>query len=954
MRLPDYVTKRLNSYPTLRWWWGIVFLLLLAYAPRVWVLAYSDLTFDEVATVYVAHRPPGDIIRYVMGAVREHPPLYYLGISLWFKLAGITEFAVRYPSTLISILGVAWGVRLGKEWLNQEGGWWTGLLLAIMPFSIWAGRNARMYSLVLLLSLLIVESWRCWIKNPDWKHGVCFLLLSLAGALTHYYLLLLWAVEGVHLLLMPQSTRRLRVPWLSVVATSAAAVGLSIAISPGIRATFAEVTNRFPLHAIRITELKALVMDLYLYWHYHTLWPVALAGLTATGWGWWLTWRRSRLAGTLVMLWGCLPLMIANFIPAALEARYLLPAFPALVLGLAALLTFLRPHLLRLAFALLIIFEIGLRWERLFLPPDTTFSTQMTHLQYEAQSGDALIFNGPWPSLLLTYYQAPAETLTSYHVPQAAPPGFSADVDIPRLEQILATHDCLWVSYGAVKPADPQYAVSRWLAENSYNVARIHNLALYLPPVTPLETSVTNVSFGEKLHLHEASLDRHHVQPTEYLRVRLHWAGPHLSWRFRTGLALIGPQGHIWARRWFSMGPLFRDDGEFLPQDWIARRGLRIPLGTPPGDYQLALQVTGNDVTDPPATGWWPIQEITVLPRRIPTAESRRQLYLPLIFKNMRELTVPPATATHHRLNLPQWASVEATFGQTLTLAGLQPADDQFVPGYPLNCTFWWQAERADPKAEMSLRLIGKRTPPSETYSLAPPFYPLSEWVSGDVVRQDISYLLPRELSGGTYHLQIQLSDEQGVPLPVTGSRQSLTFWEYLTTGKQVTLADDWADLLIIHVTEPDRNYHPPLFRRHADARFGDTLRLRGYHIGKDKLQAGESTELIEYWEALQTPERIYAVFNHLLLPGSTNVIWQEDSWPQAGAYTTNRWVAGEVVEEKYLLRIPEETQPGNYTFYVGSYNPKNPATRLPAFAANGERYLNDEVPLLTIEVTPD
>ncbi|HEY90111.1 MAG TPA: hypothetical protein G4N98_10365, partial [Thermoflexia bacterium] len=730
-------------------------------------------------------------------------------------------------------------------------------------------------------------------------------------------------------------------------------VGLGIAISPGIRATFAEVTNRFPLHALRIAELKILVMDLYLYWHYHTLWPVALAGLAATAWGWWLTWRRSRIEGTLLALWGCLPLAIANFIPAALEARYLLPAFPALVLGLAALLTFLRPHLLRLLLILLTVLELGLRWDRLFLPPDTTFSAQMTHLQYEAESGDALIFNGPWPSLLLTYYQAPEETLTSYHVPQAAPPGFSADVDIPRLEQILATHDRLWVSYGAVKPADPQYAVSRWLAENSYNVARLHDLALYLPPVTPLATSVTNISFGEKLHLHAASLDRHHVQSTEYLRVRLHWEGPDLSWRFRTGLALIGPQGRVWAKRWFSMGPLFRDDGEFLPQNWIERRGLQIPLGTPPGDYQLALQVTGADVTNPPATGWWPIQEITVLPRFAPMAEYQ-QLYLPLIFKNTSTLTVPPATTTERRLNLPRWANVEATFGQTLTLAGLQPADDQFTPGYPLNCTLWWQAERAAPEVEMALRLAGKQTPPSETYSLAPPFYPLSAWRRGDVVRQDISYSLPRELPGGTYHLQVQLSDARGAPLPVTGSRRAFTFWEYLTAGKRVTLADTWADLLVIHVTEPERDYHPPLFRRHADARFGDTLRLRGYRIGKDKLQAGESTEIIEYWEAWQTPARLYAVFNHLMLPGSATVIWQADSWPQGGEYTTNRWVAGEVVEEKYRIQIPEETPPGNYTFYVGSYDPKNPATRLPAFAANGERYLNDEVPLLTIEVTPD
>ena len=93
----------------------VVVLLLIAFGVRAWNLGAADLSFDEVATYYVAHRPLLDVIRYVMGAAREHPPAYYLVMSLWMQLAGVSEFAVRFPSVLIGVLAVSWSFRLGRR-----------------------------------------------------------------------------------------------------------------------------------------------------------------------------------------------------------------------------------------------------------------------------------------------------------------------------------------------------------------------------------------------------------------------------------------------------------------------------------------------------------------------------------------------------------------------------------------------------------------------------------------------------------------------------------------------------------------------------------------------------------------------------------------------------------------------------------------------------------------------
>ena len=65
---------------------GVVFaLLLVAFGLRVYKLGAADLSFDEVATFYVAYRPFVEVIQYVMGAAREHPPTYYLLMTLWMR-----------------------------------------------------------------------------------------------------------------------------------------------------------------------------------------------------------------------------------------------------------------------------------------------------------------------------------------------------------------------------------------------------------------------------------------------------------------------------------------------------------------------------------------------------------------------------------------------------------------------------------------------------------------------------------------------------------------------------------------------------------------------------------------------------------------------------------------------------------------------------------------------------
>lgn len=882
-----------------RYVFGMALVLLLAFALRVWQLGTADLTFDEVATFFVAHRSIGEVVRYVMGAAREHPPAYYLAMSLWMRWAGTSEFALRYPSVLIGVLTVVWGFRVGRR-LGPRGKAWSAILCAIMPFGLWAGRTGRMYSLVLWLALVVMESWLRWLERPSGRRWFVFVALSLVAAMTHYYLALLWPVQALLLLLLPRATRPIRKPWLATAAGIGVVVGGFIAVSPGIRAMALEVARRFPASPVRLREWGALFTDLYVWGYRPELVWTGWVGLGLSAIGWALSIRRRPLTGAWLAAWGSVPLLLASLIPENMETRYLAPLFPALILGLAALLARLRGRwLLALATCGWWAFALW-RAPLLYADPDTTFSTRVQTLRDAAQPGDALVMNGPWPALLL-YYYTPPDFIRVYAVPPAAPPGFAAETDIPQLEQIVRDHPHIWVSYGAIHWADPQYSVSRWLAEHTHFVYERAGLALYLPPVARMMEVRADVALGPRVTLRRAAVDRQSGQIGDVVRVGLALEGQRLDRYIGLTLGLLDAGGNVWQQQQVNLGPLHRPAQEALPDQWDEWLGLWLLPGLPPGDYMLALQMTGEGIEMGSAAsyhGWMPLTTF--------------------------HAAAGASQAGLERL-LPNPTGVLPAFTPTLAAAGVQPYTAKAMQGYVTGFSLWWRAAGAVSATQLKIRLNGPQRWEAGVFALGPEFYPPAVWQTGDVIRQNIAFRLPDDLAAGRYRVQAQVVDA------ASGSA--------------------WAELFTVVVEARTRHYTPPLLITRRDVRFGAALRLRGYRLEREAARPGESVALTVYWQAIEKPPQLYAVFNHLRAPDNT-MLWHGDSWPQAGLYTTDHWRKNEVVAETYTIVIPDGTAPGDYPLYTGVYDPFT-GDRLPATTPRGARLLNDEVVLLTLTVLP-
>jgi hypothetical protein len=109
------------------------------------------------------------------------------------------------------------------------------------------------------------------------------------------------------------------------------------------------------------------------------------------------------------------------------------------------------------------------------------------------------------------------------------------------------------------------------------------------------------------------------------------------------------------------------------------------------------------------------------------------------------------------------------------------------------------------------------------------------------------------------------------------------------------------------------------------DLPFGEHIRLIGYDLPDQLVAPGNYAVLTLYWRTDAVLTIRYKVFTHLL--GSTwnaeqgSFLWgQQDNEPQGDQWPTTRWVPGEVVVDRYRIKVDPQAPAGAYQLEVGMY----------------------------------
>ena len=168
--------------------------MCLSLALRVGALS-TGYWIDEGIAVGIASHPLSDIPR-ILGQ-DGNPPLYYVLLHLWMLGFGEGEAATRALSLVFALLAIPASFWAGTRVFDRRAGFVAAAGAAGAPFLSYYAQETRMYSLVVLLSILASAAFALAFVRGE-RRQVAWLGLWLALLLyTHTWGLFLVASMGV-------------------------------------------------------------------------------------------------------------------------------------------------------------------------------------------------------------------------------------------------------------------------------------------------------------------------------------------------------------------------------------------------------------------------------------------------------------------------------------------------------------------------------------------------------------------------------------------------------------------------------------------------------------------------------------------------------------------------------------------------------------------------------------
>jgi mannosyltransferase len=195
-------------------WLVLVAVIMLGAWFRLHGLAVQSLWNDELASVVYTNLPPIDMIRATARDV--HPPAYYLILWASRNVLGDSEIMLRMPSAFAGILAIAAMYVLGRRVYSAREGILGATLLAALWSPIYYSQEARMYSFVLLFTLVTSALWIGLVKRLSsnrmpWRLAAAYILASCILLYLHYYGIFVSGLQGgAFFLLGLRHVRRLR------------------------------------------------------------------------------------------------------------------------------------------------------------------------------------------------------------------------------------------------------------------------------------------------------------------------------------------------------------------------------------------------------------------------------------------------------------------------------------------------------------------------------------------------------------------------------------------------------------------------------------------------------------------------------------------------------------------------------------------------------------------------
>ncbi len=928
---------------------GIALLLasitLLALALRLINLGFSDLTFDETASFYVASKPLGEMLPYLLRAVHEHPPVYFVLLAGWMQLAGTGEVALRLLSVFCGVLSIPLMYQFGRQAINPCAGLIAALLLAVAPLHVFYSQTARMYALLGMLALL---TWWLVLKletSNRRRYWLALTVCSLIGLGAHYYMGLVIASQAAYWLLAGRRQRRLLLQWLLWLAAPVVLAVLYLLTSPGAQGTLRGMFNRGLSLWLDAGPWRGLAASMLFGPHGNTLgitgWGLLLM-VVVLGIGLALSGRAGvrREIGVLLLCAIGVPIGLLFILPEAIAARYVIFVLFPIILALTTVIVWplswsRGPGLSRwrwspavfMLFALVLLDVSRLPYHYTAL--NSSYGRTVEYVRSNLRPGDGVIFNGPWQAIMQTYY--PIGNVPAIYLPPQTPPALDPVTAEPALREFVRPYSRVWVLPVAIEQADPDHFVQQWLNEHWHRASSGGEfIVYYAPPAVSRPVLPSPVRFGNAVELQAAEVATTTIEAGSVLLSSLTWRAlsPNDT-NIQITLDVIDQAGNVWGQRIYQLDEYFAalTDGNG-GQPLVDRQAIPVGPGAPPGSYRL--RVTAQRASNG--------EILTVPGQPDSTATVLTDLAVSAPAQPVEDRQVPGQV-------------VDARFGNRLQLIKYQIPGAEYVQGGIIPVTLFWRALDGDRDVEVDVALVDDagKTIAQTTGPLGPDWYRATQWQPQQVVATLAPLALPSRQPPGHYQLQVTMRDRKGQPVQAQGKISVpgvLGLWR--TDARQDLSAWPIGE---VDVVARQRNFTAPQMQHTASLSFGDQIQLLGYDIDTAAAQPGGQLRVTFYWKALQSIDQNFVVFTHLI-DSTGQQQGQRDSMPAGGLYPTPLWQEGEIVADTYTINVNPDAPAGEYTLDFGWYH-SDDGTRLPAIDANGVRLRDDIAQLTGIAIGP-
>lgn len=464
---------------------------------RIYQLGAESVWLDEASTYFLS----SDTLSGIYEATKNdvHPPLYYFVVH-FFLFDGRSEILLRFPSMVFGMLAIPVIYMLGSRLFSEKEGLISSFLLSISLAHIYYSQEARMYSMMVFLTLGSIFFFYAAIEDKRNTFWGLFVVFTVLNIYTHYFGFFIFPIEILYFtfLLFAYENRKLRfrselLPQAKIFLISV--VSIIVLIIPRIQVFFEQAASRVGGEVTWGVDQTYFIMSLF---SHFTLSPSpSLLYLTFFALGVLSIIQSNRRQAFLLCSWFVLPVMVSYYLSGIMpfHPRYLLFILPAYLLiiarGLTATSSFIfsksstpkskkkllenKQQVLTIAFVFIFLLTALLPIVNYYSSPQKEdWRSVASYINSVTQKGDVIVPLPAYISKPLEFYYDNS-TDGTYIIAS----GFSEQ----ELDNLVneRKNTSFFVLTGDISAANPNGTVLKWLGENADIVNVITDVYILVP-----------------------------------------------------------------------------------------------------------------------------------------------------------------------------------------------------------------------------------------------------------------------------------------------------------------------------------------------------------------------------------------------------------------------------------------------------------------------------------------